>query len=357
MENSKEREFILLSVLQKRTRVEQKQLQELACSELDWSFIAGQCIHHRLSGYLYYGIGAENKDCIYSEYYNTLDLLVKAQEIVAYERYDNMSEVFLEFEKNGICYAALKGLFYGMTMYPYGIRKSNDCDVLVIEDDLKKVDEILLNLGYIQSTDRGKTKANKRDILIQRMNYHDTVPYYKQIDSKFHNRIKIDINFHMDSKNNDITKAVLNYGTDIYRKDTYFVRGLAMETQFLHLCIHFYREGSNTLWTSKRRDVLLYKIVDIMNTYQLMSKKEFEKAISLAYDFNVKYHVYYTLYYLNMFYPRYEFQKAIDDIGIKDEELLRRVKVEGKDAFIERNENFVERAFDLRFAGKKDFVS
>lgn len=355
MEKKLEREFILLAVLQMHTVKEKNRLDELLHTELDWGWIAGQCMNHRLSGYLYYGLGDLLHNSMNSEYLNALTLIVAAQEIVARERYKEITKVFSEFENNHIHYAALKGLVYGMTMYPYGIRKSGDCDILVLEDDLKKVDDILSEIGYLQSTDKGKTKASKRSVLIQRMNYHDTVPYYKQIESKLHPRVKLDINFHVDQKDNDITKKVLDYGTTIIEKGEFFIRALDIRMQFLHLCIHFYREGSNMLWTANRRDVSLYKIVDIMNTYQSMSEVEFKEAIQLAENLNISKHVFYTLYYLNMFYPRKTFKQTMKCLGMENEKFLFQIKVEGEgdSTYVVRKESFIERAFHLTLTAKK----
>ena len=73
------------------------------------------------------------------------------------------------------------------------------------------------------------------------MNYHDLVPYYK-IDGK--NRIKVDVNFQFDSKENEITEEVLNFGVCSYEKHGFAVQGLRWETHLMHLCVHFYREAT-----------------------------------------------------------------------------------------------------------------
>lgn len=54
----KEIKVILLGCLAKRTDEEQSDFENLILNEeLDWGFIGGVLVHHRLSGYFYYGLG------------------------------------------------------------------------------------------------------------------------------------------------------------------------------------------------------------------------------------------------------------------------------------------------------------
>jgi hypothetical protein len=81
------------------------------------------------------------------------------------------------------------------------------------------------------------------------MNYHDLVPFVKLFDNDYLTSHEFDINFHFDSKENDITKNVLEYGTTYYENNYCRVKGLLWETNLAHLTVHFYREASNSLWT------------------------------------------------------------------------------------------------------------
>lgn len=345
-----ENDVILLGVLKKRTQEEEERLSNIIKNnQIDWSYVAGQLVHHRLTGYFYNFIGQELMNFILPEFRSTMRLLVNAQKLLAQNLYTEIKPVLMELEKEHIRYAGLKGMVYGMTIYPMGSRRSNDCDILVVEEDLEKLDQILRGFGYIQSSDYGKTEATKKEKLIQRMNYHDLIPYFKNTDLVLQNYIKIDINFHIDSKDNDITKDIYELGTEIYEKDGYFIRGLNPVTHFLHLCIHFYREGSNTLWTCARRDVLLYKLVDIINTLRDMEYDQLLECIEVSKKFNLEKAVYFTLYYINQFYGDKICEKLISLLKVSDPEFINRIVVEGRERVLEREISFYDKAFDLKF--------
>lgn len=343
----KEDRVILLGVLLKRTNSEQKELEEMLVGKLDWAYIVGQLFHHRVSGYFYYGLGDALRKYIMPEFQKSLELLIKAQEICNRERLFFLKETFTQFEKEGVRYSTLKGLTYSLTMYPYGIRRSNDCDILVLESDLKKVDKILLAQGYIQSSDGGETVAGKREKLIQIMNYHDLIPYYKDMDSQFQRRIKIDVNFHIDGKDNDITEKVFEYGTKLVEKEGYFGRVLDDKTHFIQLCIHFYREASNTIWVDKKRDLLLYKLVDIVNTVRFIGRDVLFQSIELSKQLNVDKQLYFVFYYLYQFYGDNIYQEFMSKFSYENFEFLRKIHVEGEDRDIVRKRDLVEETFDL----------
>jgi|BioPla2DNA2_1021312.scaffolds.fasta_scaffold36651_4 hypothetical protein len=97
---SKENRVILLGTLLKRTVEEDKELEELLIEKLDWAYIVGQLFHHRISGYFYYALGEELSKYVMPEFYRSLHLLVKAQEISNKERMDKLMIIFKEFEKD-----------------------------------------------------------------------------------------------------------------------------------------------------------------------------------------------------------------------------------------------------------------
>ena len=163
--------------------------------------------------------------------------------------------------------------------------------------------------------------------------------------------MKIDINFHIDSKNNDITKSVLDYGTRLFQYGNCSVRGLNLITHFLHLCIHFHREATNTIWINKRRDILLYKIIDVVNTFRIMSNEELSECVKKAKDFNVMIQLYFTLMHINLFYSGMVSQRILKEFDGMDKTFMDEIVVEGEHRIIKKDFNYVERAFDLRYNG------
>jgi len=209
-----EYKLILLSVLKKRTAYEEEQLNNLFCDVLDWELIGGQLFNHRLGGYFLGGLSNRLKKKIPNEMRKALELLCLAQKLQTQELINLTNSVLIEMEECGIRYAGLKGVVYNACLYNPGDRRSNDADILVAENDLDKLDIVLRRNGYIQTSmiDGEYKEASRKEKLIQRMNYHDLTPYVKLIENNIITMHDFDINIHFDSKDNDITEEVLDYG-------------------------------------------------------------------------------------------------------------------------------------------------
>lgn len=342
-----EKELLLLSIIQDRTSDEQRRLEELLSMKNDWAYISGQIVHHRLLGYVYYGLGDEFRRHIDKELRTMMEMNVRLYKKIYNERYNCIEPILKDFEDSKIRYAGIKGIIYPLINYPIGIRYSGDFDILLCESDYSMCDEILKKHNFIESNDKGYNEASKKEKLIQRMNYHDLVPYFCRKDYLYQDYIKIDINIHFDGKENDVTSSIIEEGTNLYNRDNMVIRGLKIETHFLHMCTHFFREATSTLWTTKRYDVTLYKLVDILNTYRYMKKEEVYRCIELSKKFNCFKQMYYSIYYLNQFFHDVEFEKILDRFAISDTSFLLEIKEDGKNSIIIRNEDLYDKTFNL----------
>lgn len=247
----------------KKTEIETKEINDILNKKLDWVKIAGILLNHRLGGYFFFGLDEQQKKKVPREIIRALELLVLGQTIRQKELNPEIEKISERLERTDIRYAGLKGVIFGTEIYPIGIRRSNDIDILVYEKDLDKLDHVLRELGYIQTNNRAlMIEASKKEKVIQRMNYHDLVPYIKKMDNKL---VEIDINFLFDNKTNLIDKKVFEFGTKIYRGKEYNFRGLKTYTGLSFLCVHFYREATDDIWIKSKRNVTLYKLVDIIN--------------------------------------------------------------------------------------------
>ncbi|WP_054943547.1 nucleotidyltransferase family protein [Paenibacillus ihuae] len=348
----REIDLILTAVLRNRTDREEEALYQLLEEEIDWGFVAGQLAHHRLSGYFCSGLRQDQARKLFPEFKKTLELIVKAQRRQTQEINDIILPVLQELEQQHIRYAALKGLVFNATLYQMGDRRSNDSDLLVYEEDLDRLDTILRNFGYKQSLlpNNELIEASRKDKLIQRLNYHDLVPYVKKIDSDFVDFHEIDINFHFDSKYNDVTKLVLDYGTVHYQYGDRGFLGLPWETNLVHLCVHFFREGSNSLWSSGRRDVVLYKLIDIVNT--IRSNTDTDKWngwMTVIERLHLRKAAYYTLYHVNEFYRNLVPSGVLEQLKPFEADYIDEIMVSGKNQVVKRENSFHSMAFNLKF--------
>lgn len=343
----KEHRLILLSVLISKSEYEKSMIDELLENKLDWCEIAGQLFNHRLAGYFLLGLTKQQQKKIPKELMKAIELLIVAQAKQADTNLKIIRPIISEFNNNKLIYAGLKGIVFNVDMYEKGLRRSNDIDLLVPETELEKIDIILRRNGYIQSLlpDGQLIEATKKEKLIQRMNYHDLVPYVKEVNGVIS---EIDINFQFDTKENEITQEIVELGLVEYNKEEYSVMGLPFETNLAFLCIHFFREGTSSLWTDGKRDVVLYKLVDIMNVIR-KNKNNFNISqwVNLVKKLGLEHKCYYTFYMLSQFYPEEELlKKLMQLLEPSDKSYLFKVKIEGENKVVKRNESFYDAAFN-----------
>lgn len=260
----KEVELILLAVLKNKTQVERDRVTALLTEDLDWIFIGGILLNHRLSGYFFVGLDDVQKVNVPKELRAIFRLIIFAQAQRQTMINHEVDKINAQLVKHEVHFAGIKGILFGTEIYVTGERRSNDVDLLVYEPDLSTLDTAMRELGYIQSNcPNGKlVEASKKEKLIQRMNYHDLVPYVKQVEDII---LEIDINFLFDGKDNPTDKFLYDDGLYEYTGKEYTITGLSHRAHLAFLLVHFYREATNSIWTKDKRDLTFYKIVDIIN--------------------------------------------------------------------------------------------
>lgn len=201
-------------------------------------------------------------------------------------------------------------------------------------------------MGYIQSnmSNGEMVEATKKEKIIQRMNYHDLVPYVKKTKMGI---LELDINFLFDGNKNLIDKNVYEMGTMVY-KGRYRITGLNPYTNLAFLCCHFYREATDTIWTEGKRDVTLYKIVDMMNFIRFYREQiNYDIMIEVLKKLNIEKKAYFTFKIMTEFYE-YEFLSEmlsrLDEYKSGDDEMKAIHDTKNKTT-IYRDETFFEKTF------------
>ena len=342
----KEHEFVLKASLIDKNEKDINEINSLLDEELDWVEVAGIMLNHRLGGYVIKGLDKEQKEKMPKEVSKALGFLVKAQKEQFKENIEELRKVNVALLGDDIRFAALKGAFFGCEMYEKGTRGSNDIDLLVYEEDLDKLDVCLRNMGYIQSnmTNGEFVEATKKEKIIQRMNYHDLVPYVKPSSDGI---FELDINFLFDGKTNLVDKDVYDMGTKIYKGD-YEIVGLNYYTNMAFLCCHFYREASDTIWTSGGRDVTLYKIVDMMNYIRHYREHlDYEELVNIIKILHIEKKAYFTFKIMTEFYDDKFLVAMLEKLSkyeTEDDEMKKIYDSKNKTTIC-RNETFYEKAF------------
>lgn len=310
-----EEKVILLGVLSERNEGEEDTLSELLSQKLDWSWITGTLIRHRINGNFIQNIGERHRKMINPKILSAFDLLSNMYEAINIQNLKMCGKIFEIAKKGNLKIAGLKGVVFNTSLYNLKTRMSNDIDILVAEKDINQFDLMMRDLGFIQSLNGGISEASRKEKLIQIMNYHDLVPYYKKIDEIYMNKIKVDVNFHFDSKEHDITEEILKYGTVEYKGNGFCVEGLDWKTHLLHLCVHYYREATGEIWKRNNRNIDLYKLVDIENTFRRIEDNQLAYWYEAVDEFGLQDVCYYTVNNLNEFFPSSRYRDIILELS------------------------------------------
>lgn len=346
-----ENRFLLLAVLKNRTEEEQQIINALAKKKMDWGYIAGQLTHHRLSGYFLAGLDEEQKNKLHYELRIALEMIVNVQKQQHKEMLSCILPVLNLFDEYQIKYAALKGLVLNTCLYSAGERRSNDSDILVLERDLDRIDAVLTTEKYWQALYvnqdfKAMTPEEKRR---QREQYHD-FPYVKRVDSEYMRYHMIDLNIRFDSKDNEITYEIFEYGLVRYQGDGYAVWGLPWATNLAQLCVHFYREGSESFFIDHQTDIMLYKIVDIVNVIrQRPGQMEWPEWIARMKQWNLQKAAYFTFYHIDQLYPQLLPAQVLAALAPEDLLFLEEISVSDKNRTEKRTHSLLQAAFDLYY--------
>ncbi len=281
----KEYELILKAVLINKKKSEKKAIDVLLEKKLDWIEIAGQLYNHRLSGYFLLGISEEQQKRIPDELRKALYLTIDIQRQITLRNIETINSISNILNSRNIRYSLLKGCWFDCYLYIPGCRRSNDMDILVYEEDLDVLDKELRKLGYIQSFNMQLplVEASRKEKVIQRLYHHDLVPYVKCSQDRVD---VLDINFLFDEKSNPIEKKVF---MQYINCDTKNKKELVQYANLCFLCTHFYREAQNEIWTKDKRDLRLYKVVDIINTLRYYGENfDVGEFINVVDDLNIR---------------------------------------------------------------------
>ena len=182
------------------------------------------------------------------------------------------------FEQEKIDYIFMKGFDIIDKLYaqksPY-IREFNDLDILVLEDDLTKVEKLFLKQGYVfgvyNNQDDTILPASRYDIIRMRMDSHQIETFVKKVayDEKglVPGPIYIDVNFTIfDGGKNSVPistrELLLNRVKRIsFNNIEYY--SLSCYDTFLQLVYHLYRETKFEMLKDEELDVTLHKFCDI----------------------------------------------------------------------------------------------
>ncbi len=280
------------------------------------SEMLGELCTNRIAGIAYLNLKKLGNLRVIKEFENTLRAvyLDNVNRTQQYKR--NVKLISKLLENVGFPYALLKGAYLTTKVYEEGCRTSNDLDILAEEENVSAVQDILKANGFIQGyymKNEGMiVPATRRDIILSKMNFGETVPFAKFIDG---NLFYVDINFSVDFKPEKEKKTVSELLSTIEKveyEDTYYYT-LDKYAFLIHLCCHLYKEATTMEWVKAGRDLQLYKFSDINVYLHDRSKEYFDELLVIIETMQLEKECYYTIANTLIVYPGLKTNKELTD--------------------------------------------
>lgn len=300
---------------------------------VDLPDVLGKILFHRMGGAAYETL----RSCgllpsLNREFRNVLSSIYSCYEIKTGSYCKAMADLSVLFASAAFPYAFLKGS-YLVSLYPKGLRTSNDFDVLVNPSDVTKLENLLKSGGFVQGYLKSDVfrPASREEIITSRMNRGETVPFVKPIDLPFMKYVEVDINFSLDFKATGGTplvasllkRAKCNILTP--KGSLYTLSGADF---LIHLCAHLYKEASIYSWVQMGRDLSLYKFCDLyLYIHKFMdgrSARQLERAIK---QYGMQKECYYALYFTRLLFSIQNpaLDSLLENIQPQDLSYIRRI--------------------------------
>lgn len=209
-----------------------------------------------------------------------------------------LNSILKTYEKE---FVMLKGA-YLCQIYTPGGRIANDVDLLVKEKSLDDIGNCLKNHGFIQGYIKNDclVPATREEIIYSRMMKGETVPYVKEVNLKTLKWLEVDINFSLDYKpgDSDVVNRIVDQGE--YTKNVEVSIRVPHKFDFIiHLCQHLYKEATTLPWINMKRDMTLYKFIDIGVMIDLLSLDELTLLCKRIIELDAQISCYYAIYCYN----------------------------------------------------------
>ena len=299
------REYRIILELCKFCSPDKEKIKSILSSPLDYPFVLGQLLYNRMGAVAYHTLeicglmGGVNR-----EFCNTLQKVYEADAIKT-EGFTQAVEMISQvLGQADFPYALLKGA-YLTSIYPKGLRTSNDIDILVGRGHISKLAGLLAGNGFMQGHLRnGKfIPAARLEIISSRMNRGETVPFVKEVGLPGMKFCEVDINFSLDSvayqEGNAISTMLGDRSKLIYGR----AYTLSKWDFMIHLCVHLFKEATVINWVEMGRDLSLYKFCDLYLLIEKWMDEEFLKAVRhRIHNYELERECYYALYLTREFF-------------------------------------------------------
>jgi hypothetical protein len=357
-------ELVLLLSLPRPRPAEVDRMLALLNTTLDWNVVMGALAVHRTTGVAWHNIlqhAIDQRRTLRPAYFlKTLMLAYRAQRVMAGEQNARSAGVLAALVNAGVRAAILKGGSVASVAYPDpGMRMFYDNDLLVDRAALPAAVEALKTAGYVQGswdyTARRIVPAARRDVVFFAVHSHQTYPYIKATpEALMMDCHRLDVHFSVDlmtgNRSDGAVSAFLDRrivvdawaGSGTIRLST-----LSAVDMLVFGCLHFYKEAIHRNEVLALKDLVLYKLVDILallegEAYPVDPAQMLDRAAELGFTREV----YYGLHHLDALYSGRVPAELLDRLRPDDLSYLHEVR-DGKGTVHRWQRPVAHRFFDI----------
>ena len=176
----------------------------------------------------------------------------------------------------------------------------------MLPENVTKISNALKEAGFEQgSIKNGEfVPATRKEIIESKMMRGETVPFIKQVDMPFMKHLEVDVNFSLDYKNSDEKSlAKMLERAELISNEFGKIRTLDRYDFLIHLCTHLCKEATTLPWIKMKRDMTLYKYMDIYYLFKRLSATDEEALIARAAEYGVENDLLYCIKSVSALFP------------------------------------------------------
>lgn len=229
---------------------------------------------------------------------NKLDMILAMNEISQKTKYLCLKDIFKIMANEN--YAIVKGAVFAKAAYfQPNMRSSLDVDFLIHPSQIKRIKDIFLSNGFVQGYIREDKiiPYQREEALFYTSKSHQIAPFVAPTGKKLSPFVSVDLNFSIiwgESKK----RIDMDYVFSETRNDIIYgqaIKKLSPEMEFIHLCLHHYKD-LNSVYLISKKGIRLNLFSDIF-FYIIHTDLDIQKMICISEKLNVSAYIYYCVFY------------------------------------------------------------
>ncbi|MFI9382473.1 nucleotidyltransferase family protein [Kutzneria sp. NPDC052558] len=324
---------------------------------LDWNQVLGMLTMHRVLGVAWQNVlrhAIQHRQTLRSAYFlKSLGVTAGGQRQMAQEQAIRTAHVQETLARAGVRSAVLKGAAVAAMAYPdAGMRAFHDNDILVDRDRLPDATAALREDGYTQGSWDYATgtvrPAARRQVLHMAAHSHQTYTYMKPTpEASLLECHRLDMHFSIDlmtgNRSDEAVSALLDARTDLGGLSV-----ISPTDMLVFTCLHLAREARQRHEVLALKDLVLYKLVDIL---ALLTLDDFAELTARAGRLGFAREVYFGLHYTDAVFPGRVPPALLDQLRPDDLAYLDEV-LDGQQVVHRWSGPISRRVFDVRRPGE-----